>query len=109
MAQRGQLGRGGFRSQRSRSLAPLGMTAQPLTEKYMRSLIACSAIALGVALSTAAGQDIQRDILAGHITGPSGAVAGALVSVTVVDSTSPRAPLVARTDVEGRWLVAAQE
>jgi hypothetical protein len=75
----------------------------------MRSLIACSAIALGIACSTAAAQDIQRDILAGHITGPSGAVAGALVSVTIVDTTTSHAPLVARTDVEGRWLVAVQE
>ena len=48
----------------------------------MRSLIACSAVVLSVAFSTAKAQDLQRDILAGHITGPSGAVAGAMVSVT---------------------------
>ena len=75
----------------------------------MRSLIACSAVVLNVAFSTAKAQDLQRDILAGHITGPSGAVAGAMVSVTPVDATAGAAPLIARTDIEGRWLVAVQE
>jgi hypothetical protein len=60
-------------------------------------------------VSTGSGQQLQRDILAGHITGPSGAVAGAMVSVTIVDGPAGAAPLIARTDVEGRWLVAVQE
>ena len=82
---------------------------QRLTENYMRSLIACSAVVLSAAFSTAKAQDLQRDILAGHITGPSGPVAGAMVSVTQVDATAGAAPLIARTDIEGRWLVAVQE
>src|SRR6476661_4460156 len=82
---------------------------QRLTENYMRSLIACSAVVLSAAFSTAKAQDLQRDILAGHITGPSGAVAGAMVSVTQVDPAAGAAPLIARTDIEGRWLVAVQE
>ena len=34
---------------------------------------------------------------------------GAMVNVTIVDGPAGAAPLVARTDVEGRWLVAVQE
>ena len=62
---------------------------QRLTENYMRSLIAYSAVALGAAFSTANAQDLQRDILAGHITGPSGAVAGAMVSVHARSTRPP--------------------
>jgi hypothetical protein len=55
-------------------------------------------------------QDLQRDILAGRVTGPGGdRVAGAVVSVVAAGAASGTRPQTARTDAEGRWLVAVQE
>ena len=70
--------------------------------------IACIATPAG-AQQTPQAPQTQRDVLAGHITGPSGPIAGATVTVLAAGAQSDAAPQVARTDVEGRWLVAVQE
>jgi hypothetical protein len=55
-------------------------------------------------------QDLQRDILAGHVSGPGGnPVANAVVSVLAVGAPAGTRPQTARTDAEGRWLIAVQE
>src|SRR5262245_3044369 len=54
-------------------------------------------------------QDIQRDVLAGHVVSAAGPVRGAVVTVTTVGAQPGAAPATARTDAEGRWLVAVQE
>jgi len=60
------------------------------------------------AASAASAQQIQRDVLAGHVTGPNGAIPGATVSVRAVGAPEGTPPQTARTDIEGRWLVAVQ-
>jgi hypothetical protein len=59
--------------------------------------------------SLAHAQQMQRDILAGHVAGPNGAVARATVSVLPVGAPPGTLPQTARSDIEGRWLVAIQE
>jgi hypothetical protein len=71
-------------------------------------IVAGTAVATLFATSLRA-QDIQRDVLAGHVTGPAGPVRGAVVSVTNVGAPQGTPPQNARTDVEGRWLLAVQE
>ena len=75
------------------------------------SLRAVTLAALGcaLALSNAGAQQMQRDVLAGHITGPNGPIAGATVGVTPVGAPAGTPPQTARSDIEGRWLVAVQE
>src|SRR5262245_3441993 len=65
--------------------------------------------AIGLATSAASAQQMERDVLAGHITGPNGAVQGATISVTAVGAPAGTIPQTARSDAEGRWLVAVQE
>src|SRR5262249_61005191 len=59
--------------------------------------------------STARAQQMQRDILAGHVTGPNGAIAGATVSVLPAGAAAGTLPQTARSDIEGRWPGAIQE
>lgn len=55
-------------------------------------------------------QTLQRDILIGRIRGPTGdPLPSATVSVLAVGAAAGTAPRNARTDSEGRWLVAVQE
>jgi hypothetical protein len=70
--------------------------------------------ALLVALLTAPtllrAQGLQRDILLGRVTGPGGdPVPNAIVGVLAVGASAETRPRTARTDGEGRWLVAVQE
>src|ERR1019366_4611812 len=63
-----------------------------------------------VAVPVLCAQVLRRDVLAGHVFGPNGdPLAGATVSVVAAGAPTGTAPLNARTDVEGRWLVAVQE
>ncbi|HEV8217088.1 MAG TPA: TonB-dependent receptor, partial [Gemmatimonadaceae bacterium] len=57
----------------------------------------------------APAQTTQRDVLAGHITGPNGPIPGATVSVLAANAPAGTFAQTARTDAEGRWLVAVQE
>src|SRR5439155_7066759 len=70
----------------------------------MRKLICVACL-----VASAAGAQMQRDVLAGHISGPSGPVAGATISVLAANAPLGTFPQTARTDAEGRWLVAVQE
>src|ERR1700754_4669376 len=63
--------------------------------------------AIAVALPVAA--QVQRDVLAGHVYGPNGPVSGATVSVLAVGAPPGTFPQTARSDAEGRWLVAVQD
>jgi hypothetical protein len=76
-------------------------------------LCAVLLVALLAALPAApslSAQDVQRDILAGRVTGPGGdRVAGAVVSVVAAGAAAGTRPQTARTDNEGRWLIAVQE
>lgn len=82
----------------------------------MRQLTCCrvvrgalAATLLWFAPSIAHSQLTQRDVLAGHVTGPNGAIAGATVSVLPMGAPAGTLPQTARSDIEGRWLVAIQE
>jgi hypothetical protein len=78
----------------------------------MRRVITHATIAIalsGLAPEQSVAQQLQRDILAGRINGPSGAVAGATISVSAVGAAAGTMPNTARSDAEGRWLVAVQE
>jgi len=59
--------------------------------------------------TAARAQATQRDVLAGHITGPNGPVAGATVSVLAANAPPGTFAQTARTDPQGRWLLAIQE
>src|SRR5262245_6169815 len=73
-------------------------------------LVSTTALLMGaLAVCNANAQQTQRDVLAGHITGPSGPLPGAMVSVTPVGAPAGTTPQVARSDIEGRWLIAVQE
>jgi hypothetical protein len=78
------------------------------TARRVARILAAAAISTLLAAPLRA-QDIQRDVLAGHVTGPAGPVRGAVVSVTNVGAPQGTPPQNARTDVEGRWLLAVQE
>lgn len=68
------------------------------------------AIVLGILAPVhAPAQTTQRDVLAGHITGPNGPIPGATVSVLAANAPAGTFAQTARTDAEGRWLVAVQE
>ena len=62
-----------------------------------------------LAASTLRAQAPQRDVLAGHITGPNGPIPGATVSVRATNAPPDTFAQTARTDAEGRWLVAVQD
>jgi hypothetical protein len=69
-----------------------------------------SLLAAFMAARALVAQDLQRDILAGRVTGPGGnPVANAVVSVLAVGAPAGTRPQTARTDNEGRWLIAVQE
>ena len=70
---------------------------------------AALAAAMNFIASTASAQQMNRDVLAGHVTGPNGAITGATVSVLPVGAPAGTLPRTARSDIEGRWLVAIQE
>src|SRR5262245_38004494 len=74
-----------------------------------RSLVALAAAILIASAESSLAQLVQRDVLAGRVTSASGPVVGATVTVTSVGSTTDAARGGARTDAEGRWLVAVQE
>lgn len=86
--------------------------APPLT-RGRATFCAVLLVALLAALPAAPSlyaQDLQRDILAGRVTGPGGdPVAGAVVSVVAAGTATGTRPQTARTDAEGRWLIAVQE
>src|SRR6476660_7314797 len=74
------------------------------------SIRAITAVLLALPTATLArAQATQRDVLAGHITGPNGPVPGATVSVLAANAPAGTFAQTARTDAEGRWLVAVQE
>src|SRR5262245_61558979 len=76
---------------------------------FERRIFAALAAAILIASGRASfAQQVERDVLAGRVTSASGPVAGATVTVTSVGGTDD-ARGVARTDAEGRWLVAIQE
>ena len=68
-----------------------------------------STVVLALVSAKSAQTQTQRDVLAGHITGPNGPVPGATVSVLAANAPAGTFAQTARTDVEGRWLVAVQE
>src|SRR5690242_8571577 len=75
----------------------------------MRSRMITLTIAAALSSTSLRAQQVQRDVLAGHVVGPSGPVTGALVTVRSVGAPEGTPPSTARTDGEGRWLVAIQE
>src|SRR5262245_8710661 len=77
-------------------------TAFRVAALFVSAVAACTANAQQT-------QQMQRDVLAGHITGPSGPLQGAMVSVTPVGAPAGAPPQTARADIEGRWLIAVQE
>src|SRR5678815_2011151 len=66
-------------------------------------------VVLALVSAKSAQTQTQRDVLAGHITGPNGPVPGATVSVLAANAPAGTFAQTARTDSEGRWLVAVQE
>ena len=68
-----------------------------------------TAALVAVAIAPAARAQTQRDVLAGHITGPNGPIPGAQVSVLAANAPAGTFAQTARTDAEGRWLVAVQD
>src|SRR5262245_32806892 len=75
--------------------------------KSRTRILGVVALALATAMDARA-QATQRDVLAGHITGPNGPVAGATISVLAANAPPGTFGQTARTDAEGRWLVAVQ-
>lgn len=73
-----------------------------------RRSVAVAAL-IAILPATIVAQATQRDVLAGHITGPNGPVPGATVSVLPSNAPPGTFAQTARTDPEGRWLVAVQE
>jgi len=71
--------------------------------------VVTAAIAVFSIATAVPGQTTQRDVLAGHITGPNGPVPGATVSVLASNAQPGTFAQTARTDAEGRWLVAVQD
>src|ERR1041384_3907723 len=72
------------------------------------NILAATALTVALAAPLAA-QTVQRDVLAGHITGPGGPVPGATVSVLPANAPAGTFAQTAPTDAEGRWLIAVQE
>src|SRR5947209_4497155 len=73
-----------------------------------RSLVP-AVLGMTLFVATALSAQLQRDVLAGHITGPNGPVAGATISVLAAGAPPGTFAQTARSDAEGRWLVAVQE
>jgi hypothetical protein len=82
------------------AVLPIGLL-RPLCTAFLAALLAVQVLV---------AQELRRDILAGHVLGPGGdGVANAIVSVVSVGAAAETRPQTARTDNEGRWLVAIQE
>ena len=82
---------------------------RPIRAVKNRYSFLAAALAMLTATARSGAQEIQRDVLAGHVTGPGGAIRGAVVSVANSNAAQGTPGQNARTDAEGRWLVAIQE
>src|SRR5690349_15767174 len=88
---------------------PVKMTPT-LTRRGVAALATLLVLTLAPSVRPLWAQQLKRDVLAGHVTGPSGdPVPGAQVGVLAVGAPADARPQVARTDIEGRWLLAVQE
>ena len=75
----------------------------------MRAIALVIAAALTMPMVGRAQDAVMRDVLAGHVRGPRGPVENATVLVQIRSLGAPTRTQTARTDAEGRWLVAVQE
>jgi len=95
------------------ALTPMeAVSAPPLARGgiLLCAVLLVTLLAVLPAVPSLCAQDLQRDILAGRVTEPGGdPVAGALVSVVAAGAAAGTRPQTARTDAEGRWLIAVQE